>query len=92
MLPDLRILIESESVLNDGAAIVVFELCKSILVASSKSGENAHVHSGVGPYIAEGCQLVFAAPALGAAFYIGTEFWLSHTEDPIQVRLHTVFK
>jgi len=89
-LPDLRILIEAESVLNDGAAIVVFELCKSILEASPMvtlpaGGASAHEAHGVGVYVAEGAQLVLAAPLLGAAFYLGTELWLSHTDDPIQV-------
>jgi len=32
VLPDLRVLIEGESVLNDGTAIVVYELCKAVLL------------------------------------------------------------
>lgn len=32
VLPDLRVLVEGESVLNDGTAIIVFELCKAIII------------------------------------------------------------
>ncbi len=32
VLPDLRVLIEAESLLNDGSAIVLFQLCFKILL------------------------------------------------------------
>ena len=38
LLSDLRVLIEAESLLNDGTAIVVFELCHKILVHPSDIG------------------------------------------------------
>ena len=52
LLTDLRVLIEAESLLNDGTAIVVFELCLMVLLKPT----------GVLEYVATGFQLVLGAP------------------------------
>ena len=80
VLPDLRVLIEAESLLNDGTAIVVYELCLMILIEPST----------IGNYVATGFQLVLGAPALGLAMFLGSVFWLNNTKDPIQDTIVTV--
>mmetsp|Transcript_13786 Transcript_13786/g.32750 ORF Transcript_13786/g.32750 Transcript_13786/m.32750 type:complete len:1450 (+) Transcript_13786:266-4615(+) len=74
ILPDLRILIEAESLLNDGTAIVVFDICLMALLEPTSISE----------YVQKGFQLVFGAPALGLALFIPCYYWLKRTTDPIQ--------
>ena len=80
MLSDLRVLIEAESLLNDGTAIVVFELCHTILVHPST----------VASYVGQAFQLTLAAPCLGSALFLACWWWLIKTDDPIQDTLVTV--
>jgi sodium/hydrogen exchanger 10/11 len=46
VLPDLRVLIEAESLLNDGTAIVLFQICESILTDSHRCAVRTDKHSG----------------------------------------------
>jgi NhaP-type Na+/H+ or K+/H+ antiporter len=80
LLSDLRVLIEAESLLNDGAAIVVFELCHTILVHPAS----------INTYVNKAFQLTLAAPALGSALFLACWWWLIKTDDPIQDTLVTV--
>ena len=80
LLSDLRVLFEAESLLNDGTAIVVFELCIMTLLEPST---NLH-------YMVTGIQLTFGAPLLGLLFFIGMRVWLQKTAEPIQVTIITV--
>ena len=80
LLSDLRVLIEAESLLNDGTAIVVFELCHKILVHPSD----------IGTYVSTGFSLVLGAPALGLALFLPAWKWLIKTDDPIQDTVVTV--
>eukprot|EP00961_Rhodomonas_salina_P036188 486511-Rhodomonas_salina.1 len=45
VLPDLRVLIEAESLLNDGTAIVLFQLCLKILLEPDTSVASPPPHS-----------------------------------------------
>jgi len=69
LLSELRVLIEAESLLNDGSAIVVFELCHMILVHPASVQE----------YVSTGFQLVLGAPALGLGLFLASWFWLVRT-------------
>jgi len=80
LLGDLRVLIEAESLLNDGTAIVVFELCLMVLLEPSSVAE----------YVGTGFQLVFGAPALGIGLFLASWYWLQRTDDPIQDTMVTV--
>lgn len=80
LLSDLRVLIEAESLLNDGTAIVVFELCLMVLLEPTSILE----------YVATGFQLVLGAPLLGLGLFLGMRFWLQKTADPIQDTMVTV--
>ena len=80
LLGDLRVLIEAESLLNDGTAIVVFELCLMVLLEPSSIAE----------YVGTGFQLVLGAPALGIGLFLASWFWLMRTDDPIQDTMVTV--
>jgi len=80
LLSDLRVLIEAESLMNDGTAIVVFEICIMVILESNS----------IWTYIATGAQLVIGAPALGLGLFIAMRFWLQKTSDAIQDTIITV--
>ena len=80
LLSDLRVLIEAESLLNDGAAIVVFELCHMILVHPAS----------VNVYVTTAFQFVLGAPALGVGLFLASWYWLIKTDDPVQDTMVTV--
>mmetsp|Transcript_54586 Transcript_54586/g.127608 ORF Transcript_54586/g.127608 Transcript_54586/m.127608 type:complete len:1367 (-) Transcript_54586:382-4482(-) len=80
VLPDLRVLIEAESLLNDGTAIVLFQLCITIL---TEPGE-------VSEYIGLGFRMVLGSPTLGLAMFIGSYIWLSHTRNALEETVVTV--
>ena len=73
-LPDLRVLIEAESILNDGTAIVVYELCYRIMVEPTGS---------VGDYVGQAFKLSLGGPAMGMIFCIATMFLLSMLHNPL---------
>ena len=73
-------LIEAESLLNDGAAIVVFEICHMILVHPAS----------IQVYVSAAVRFVFGAPALGLGLFLASWRWLVITDDPIQDTLVTV--
>jgi len=80
VLPDLRVLVEAESLLNDGTAIVVYQLCLRILTRPESTGS----------YIAAGFQMTLGAPALGIGLFLASFLWLRATDDPIQDTMVTV--
>ena len=73
-LPDLRVLIEAESILNDGTAIVVYELCYMIMVEPAGS---------IGDHVQEALKLSLGGPAMGAIFCGGTMILLSQLHNPL---------
>jgi sodium/hydrogen exchanger 10/11 len=80
LLGDLRVLIEAESLLNDGSAIVAYELCHIVLV-----------HPGsLGDYISLAVTLTICAPLMGAACFFAMRLWVNKTTDPIQETVLTV--
>lgn len=81
VLPDLRVLIEGESVFNDGTAIVVYELAKEILLEPSASSAD---------HVALGCRLVLGGPCLGVAFFLMSKYWLKNIKDPWEETVVTV--
>jgi len=80
LLSDLRVLIEAESLMNDGTAIVVFELCIMMLLEPGS----------ILMYVSTAMQLIFGAPALGLALFIVMRLWLQKTGDAIQDTMITV--
>jgi len=80
LLSDLRVLIEAESLMNDGTAIVVFELCILMLLEPGS----------ILMYVGTAMQLVIGAPALGLALFIAMRLWLQKTGDAIQDTMITV--
>ncbi len=126
VMPDLRVLIEAESFLNDGSAIVLFQLCVKILVdpstysplpspllfggrflsrlrscfcdslmmtlcVGSFAPDDTKLSScRVSDYVAFAFRLVFAAPALGLAMFLGMYFWLKATKDALEATTVTV--
>mmetsp|Transcript_58801 Transcript_58801/g.144119 ORF Transcript_58801/g.144119 Transcript_58801/m.144119 type:complete len:1126 (+) Transcript_58801:508-3885(+) len=81
VLPDLRVLVEGESVFNDGTAIIVFELCKAIIVSP---------HTPVEDHVWKGLRLVLGAPILGTIFFFISRFWLRRTHDAFEETIITV--
>jgi NhaP-type Na+/H+ or K+/H+ antiporter len=80
LLGDLRVLIEAESLLNDGSAIVAYELCYIVLV-----------HPGsIGEYISLAITLTICAPLMGTACFFAMRLWVNTTTDPIQETILTV--
>jgi NhaP-type Na+/H+ or K+/H+ antiporter len=80
LLGDLRVLIEAESLLNDGSAIVAYELCYIVLV-----------HPGsIGEYISLAITLTICAPLIGTACFLAMRLWSNKTMDPIQETILTV--
>mmetsp|Transcript_4516 Transcript_4516/g.11338 ORF Transcript_4516/g.11338 Transcript_4516/m.11338 type:complete len:1272 (+) Transcript_4516:68-3883(+) len=81
VLPDLRVLIEGESVLNDGTAIVVYELCKAVLLKPEASNAD---------HVAMGFRLVLGGPCIGTAFFLMSNFWLKRTKNAEEQTIVTV--
>jgi NhaP-type Na+/H+ or K+/H+ antiporter len=73
-IPDLRVLIEAESILNDGSAIVVYELCYLILTEP---------HRSVGDHVITAFKLSLGGPAIGIVFCLATMLLLSQLDNPL---------
>lgn len=80
VLPDLRVLIEAESLLNDGTAIVLFQLCTKILLEPGSTLS----------YVGLSFRLVLGSVALGIAMFMGSYVWLKSTHHPIDETIITV--
>jgi len=80
LLSDLRVLIVAESLMNDGTAIVVFELCIMVLLEPGS----------ILMYVGTAMRLVIGAPALGLGLFIAMRLWLKKTGDAIQDTMITV--
>lgn len=80
VLPDLTVLIEGESILNDGTSIVVYELCYAVMFEPATNGE----------YIGRGIQLVVGGPVLGAMMFAGTYVMLSYAKEPQEQTIITI--
>jgi NhaP-type Na+/H+ or K+/H+ antiporter len=80
VLPDLTVLIEGESILNDGTSIVVYELCYAVMFEPATNGE----------YIGRGIQLVVGGPLLGALMFAGTYAMLSYAKEPQEQTIITI--
>ena len=81
VMPDLGVLIEGESILNDGTAIIAYELCLAMLFEPDSSSLS---HFG------KAMQLVLGGPALGILFFIGLRFALGRVKEPLEQALLTV--
>jgi NhaP-type Na+/H+ or K+/H+ antiporter len=73
-LPDLRVLIEAESILNDGTAIVAYQLCYLVLTRPP---------AAPAAYAAEAAHLCLGGPLVGAAMGAGTMLLLSRLHNPL---------
>lgn len=79
-LPDLCILIEGESILNDATSIVLYEICVSVLFES----ETAAQHFG------QGVRLTLGGPIVGLLFFIASYTWLKRIKNPQEQTIVTV--
>jgi NhaP-type Na+/H+ or K+/H+ antiporter len=64
VLPDLRVLIEAESLLNDGSAIVLFQLCFKILLEPGPYGTAPVLHSSI-PWCSQSSETSVLSCSLG---------------------------
>jgi NhaP-type Na+/H+ or K+/H+ antiporter len=72
VMPELSVLIEGESILNDGTAIIVYNLCLMVLFEPASGAA----------YFGRGVQLVIGGPLLGVGFFLATYYALSKIRNP----------
>jgi NhaP-type Na+/H+ or K+/H+ antiporter len=77
-------LIEGESLLNDGTAVVIFFVALDFVKGETLT---------IGEIIAKFCRLSFGGPALGIAFGMVLEFWLAfiHNKPKLETNLTFCF-
>jgi NhaP-type Na+/H+ or K+/H+ antiporter len=77
-------LIEGESLLNDGTAVVVFQVTRTFVQGEVMTG---------GEIVGKFCKMSFGGPALGLAFGLILEKWLSriHNVPELEVNLTLCF-
>jgi NhaP-type Na+/H+ or K+/H+ antiporter len=80
VVPDLGVLIEGESILNDGTAIIAFELCLAMLFTPGTPAS----------FFGKAMQLILGGPALGILFFLVLRFALTRIKDPLEQTLLTV--
>ena len=72
----LATVVSGESLLNDGAAVVLFKLFLDFATGCGCENDGWYVVSFI-------LRNTLAGPAIGAAFAIAALFWLARTRDPI---------